>query len=642
VDAGPEADVRVGLTRRTIAVSAVLALVIGAVFAVLVSAIGEQRDSASLATRSEEVIARAFALERLVLDFETGQRGFLVTREERFLQPWRDARSSYRASSDELVTAALRVDVGVPEAQRIASVIDAYVRNYSVPLVAAARKGEASARSSAALAEGKRRVDEIRGLFGRFVVAERRVFTDREQTAQSDARQAIVIATGGLAGSIALIVLFGTYLTRAIALPVRRAAGMAGRLAGGDLTTRMPETGVGEVRELERAFNTMGRALQSTLEEQASLRRVATLVARGVPAAELFGAVAAEVRRLLDCDATRLLRYEADGTVTIVGGRDARGVDVPTGDRFAPEEGTVSAEVLRTGQRARADSYQLEPGPMADAIRAAGVRCSIGAPIAVEGRLWGAMIAAWRHDADLSPETEQRVTQFTELIATAIANAKSRDDLAASRARVVATADETRRRIEGDLHDGAQQRLVHAVITLKLARRALAESDGPAAELLDEALGHAESANAELRELAHGILPAALVRGGLNAAVETLVSRVRLPVAVDVTDERLPPALEAAAYFIVAEALTNTVKHARATRAGVTASVEEGALHVEVRDDGVGGADADGRFGLLGLHDRAAAMNGELQVHSPPGGGTVIAARLPIPQEPPAVVQPST
>jgi signal transduction histidine kinase len=223
------------------------------------------------------------------------------------------------------------------------------------------------------------------------------------------------------------------------------------------------------------------------------------------------------------------------------------------------------------------------------------------------------------------------VAQFTELVATAIANAESRSELAASRARVVATADETRRRIERDLHDGAQQRLVHTVITLKLARRALGDADGPAVELVEEALEHAERATAELRELAHGILPAALSRGGLRAGVETLVSRMRMPVSVDVTAERLPPALEATAYFVVAEALTNTAKHARANGAHVSAFVEDGALQVEVRDDGVGGARSDASSGLLGLRDRAAALNGELHVESPPGGGTVVAVTLPVP-----------
>jgi signal transduction histidine kinase len=195
---------------------------------------------------------------------------------------------------------------------------------------------------------------------------------------------------------------------------------------------------------------------------------------------------------------------------------------------------------------------------------------------------------------------------------------------------VVATADETRRRIEQDLHDGAQQSLVHTVITLKLARRAIGDAGGPAVELIDDALEHAERANVELRELAHGILPATLTRG-LEAAIETLVSRVRLPVSVDVMRERLPPELEATAYFVVAEALTNTVKHARASRAEVTAAVQDGVLHVEVRDDGVGGAEMDGRTGLVGLDDRVAAMNGELRVDSPPGGGTTVAARIPVP-----------
>jgi signal transduction histidine kinase len=223
------------------------------------------------------------------------------------------------------------------------------------------------------------------------------------------------------------------------------------------------------------------------------------------------------------------------------------------------------------------------------------------------------------------------MAQFTDLVATAIANAESRSELAASRARVVATADETRRRIERDLHDGAQQRLVHTVITLKLALRALGDADPETVDLVREALDHAERATAELRDLAHGILPAALSRG-LSAGIETLVTRMRMPVTADVTRERLPPALEATAYFVVAEALTNTAKHAHASTAHVTARVEDGALRVEVRDDGVGGARIDASSGLLGLRDRAAALDGELHVYSPPGGGTVVEARLPIPR----------
>jgi signal transduction histidine kinase len=196
---------------------------------------------------------------------------------------------------------------------------------------------------------------------------------------------------------------------------------------------------------------------------------------------------------------------------------------------------------------------------------------------------------------------------------------------------VVATADETRRRIERDLHDGAQQRLVHTIVSLKLARQELDDVGGPGLKLLDEALDHAQRGNDQLRELVHGILPAVLRRGGLRAGVETLVTRMALPVSVDVTAERLAPNLEANAYFIVAEALTNAVKHAQAGSAQVRAFVEGDALHVEVRDDGVGGAGLDGGSGLLGLQDRAAALNGEIRVDSPRDGGTVIVAILPVP-----------
>lgn len=202
---------------------------------------------------------------------------------------------------------------------------------------------------------------------------------------------------------------------------------------------------------------------------------------------------------------------------------------------------------------------------------------------------------------------------------------------AQSRARLVAAADEERRRVVRDLHDGAQQRLVHAVITLKLARRKLEEGDEQADDLVGEGLEQAEQANSELRELAHGILPSVLTRGGLRAGVETLISRVSLPVTVEVCAERFPPAIEATAYFVVSEALTNAVKHSGADRAEVRARVEDGALRVEVRDDGVGGARLDEGSGLLGLDDRLDTLDGQLRVESPPDGGTLVSAVLPLP-----------
>jgi signal transduction histidine kinase len=230
----------------------------------------------------------------------------------------------------------------------------------------------------------------------------------------------------------------------------------------------------------------------------------------------------------------------------------------------------------------------------------------------------------------LPADTEARLANFTELVATAIANAESRAALAASRARIVAAADETRRRIERDLHDGAQQRLVHAVIVLKFALRALRHGEADAGELVAEALRHAEQANSELRELAHGILPSALALGGLRAGVESLVSRVSLPVRVEVSVDRLPASVEATAYFVISEALTNVVKHAHAARATVTARAENGQLHVEIRDDGIGGADPGRGSGLVGLSDRIEALGGRLEVTSPTGKGTTLLIEIPV------------
>ena len=221
------------------------------------------------------------------------------------------------------------------------------------------------------------------------------------------------------------------------------------------------------------------------------------------------------------------------------------------------------------------------------------------------------------------------MAQFAELLDTAIANADSRDQLTASRARLLTAADEARRRVVRDLHDGAQQRLVHAIVMLKLAQRSFAGGDGKAESLLGEALEHAERGNEELRELAHGILPAVLARGGLRAGIDAFVARLDLPVAVDVPAQRVPAEIEASAYFIVAEALTNVVKHSRARRAEVSASVADGVLRVEVRDDGIGDADRGGH-GLVGLADRATALGGRLEIESPAGGGTLVAATLPL------------
>jgi len=373
-----------------------------------------------------------------------------------------------------------------------------------------------------------------------------------------------------------------------------------------------------------------GRAeLAMLADEQAALRRVAVLVAREAPPAEVFAAVAEEVGHLLEVDVTRMYRYDPDDTATAVADWGETKQAIPVGATVPLDGDSVVAAVRRTGRPARIDDHSRLGSTIGRLSREMGTHSAVGAPIVVNGSLWGAIVAATRRPQVLPANTEERMSEFTELVGTAISNIQARTELAESRARIAAAADEERRRVVRDLHDGAQQRLVHTVITLKMARQAL-ERGADGAGLVEEALGHAEQANAEVRELAHGIMPAALSRGGLCAGVDALAERMPLPVDVDVDVPRLPSVLEATAYFVVAEALTNVVKHAGASRASVSARVADGALALEVRDDGDGGAREDGS-GLLGLADRVAIFEGRLRVVSPPGDGTVVSATIPLP-----------
>jgi signal transduction histidine kinase len=305
---------------------------------------------------------------------------------------------------------------------------------------------------------------------------------------------------------------------------------------------------------------------------------------------------------------------------------------IPSGTRVTLDGENMASVVFRTGRPARIEGYTDASGEVGERARAMGIRGSVGSPILVDGRVWGAVVAASRRANALPAGAESWLGEFAELVATAISNLEAREELAASRARIVAATDAERRRVVRDLHDGAQQRLVHTTITLKLARQALEKGDDDAPELVAEALQQAEAATEELRELAHGILPAVLLHGGLSAGVDALASRMPLPVRVDVAVGRLPPTVEATAYFIVAESLTNVAKHAHADRAEVVARLDDGTLRVDVRDDGVGGVRPEGS-GILGLGDRLAVLDGQLRVESPPGGGTLISAAIPLPAD---------
>jgi signal transduction histidine kinase len=383
-----------------------------------------------------------------------------------------------------------------------------------------------------------------------------------------------------------------------------------------------------EIRELERLA-----------AEQAALRHVATLVAQDAASDELFGAVASAVGTLFGADYTGLIRYEPGHRyVTTMATWAAVGEHPPAAARSRVVPGDPTAMVAETGRPARVDDWADVPGPIAEFVRTElEVKSSVGSPIVVNGSLWGALTVHSKR-SPLPAGTEERMARFAELLGTAVANADSRDQLTASRARLVTEADEARRRVVRDLHDGAQQRLVQTIVTLRLAQRALEPGSGQAGALIAEALVHAQQANSELRELAHGILPAVLADGGLRSGIGSIVSRLDLPVQVDVPGERFAAEIEASAYFVVAEALTNVVKHSHAERAAVRAYVEDGMLRVEIRDDGVGGADPNGH-GLVGLGDRVTAMGGRLVVQNPDSGGTLVAARLPLGLVPPGTVR---
>lgn len=369
-------------------------------------------------------------------------------------------------------------------------------------------------------------------------------------------------------------------------------------------------------------------ALHSLADEQTSLRRVAELVARGAAQQAVLNAIVVEACELFGVDYTALTRYDDDEFSSIVALHNAP-TGVAVGDRKSVTGDTLGVRVFRSGRPARVDTYARLPGPEAARARTHGVTAGAGAPILVEGRLWG-FIAAMSRSDPVSVGLEDRLAQFAELAAAAIANAEHKAKLTASRARVVATADETRRRLQRDVHDGAQQRLVQTVITLKLAREAIA-GGGSATELVNEALQHAERANTELRDLVRGILPASLSRGGLRAGLESLMADIAMPVQLRVAATRLAAATEITAYFIVTEALTNVVKHANATCAHIDVEIDDGELIIDVRDDGAGGADPTRGSGLTGLSDRVEAAGGILTINSPAGGGTALHATLPVP-----------
>jgi signal transduction histidine kinase len=379
-------------------------------------------------------------------------------------------------------------------------------------------------------------------------------------------------------------------------------------------------------------------ALTRLAEEQAALRRVATLVARGVAADELFAVVTSEVGRLLGAHLAGMGRYGSDDTVTVVAAWGAEGVEHPMDPGPWPLEGDdLASIVFRTGQPVRIDDYRGVPGPIAVFVREElGVDASVASPIVVEGRLWGVLFLHARQTRQPFPhDAESRLTDFTELVATAVANAESRSELAASRRRIVAASDEARRRIERDLHDGTQQRLVSLSLAARMAQADEAAGRGELRAHLSRITAGLDDAVSELQELSRGIHPAVLSERGLGPALRALARRSAVPVDLDVsTGARCPEPVEVAAYYVASEALANAMKHAQASYVEVSLAVRDGCLLLSVRDDGVGGADPARGSGLAGLTDRVQALGGSIRVRSPAGTGTHITVDLPLEHEP--------
>jgi PAS domain S-box-containing protein len=373
-------------------------------------------------------------------------------------------------------------------------------------------------------------------------------------------------------------------------------------------------------------------ALGLLADEQAALRRVATLVARGASPSEVFSAVAAELARVLAVRHASVWRYEPGGAVTLLAASGEPGAKkMPVGDRFTLEGDNLAAMVLHTGRPARMDSLDEAAGSAAARIRELGIRAAVAAPIIVDGNLWGVASVASLRPEPLPPDTETRVCDFADLAATAIANAETHAELTASRARIVAAADDARRRIERDLHDGAQQRLVSLGLEMRSAEASVPAELSAFKDQISHLVTGLAGVAEDLQEISRGIHPAILSKGGLGPALKTLARRSAVPVELDVdVDRRLPDAVEVAAYYVVAETLTNAAKHAQASEVTVHVEAEGTNLHLSIRDDGIGGADTGRGSGLTGLVDRVAALGGKMTISSQPGRGTSFAVRIPL------------
>jgi signal transduction histidine kinase len=633
---------RGGLTRRIVFASGVVVLLAIGAYALLFAVIMDLRDSATVANRSKAIQSSANRLERLVTDLETDVRGFIITGDKRLLTPLADVQNDAIAEGRTLQRLTASSDPQqAGRARQIVQDTETYVKDYSIPLVTEIRLQPGSARSMATIAEGEQRLQPLRAQFDRFMAIQSGLIESDESRSSMDATKATIIAAAGAGGALALLLLFSGYLTRAILRPVRRTSAMASNLAGGDLSVRIPEVSHNDVGVLERTFNVMAGSLQAdrqqlrrVVEEQGALRRIATLIARGVSPAEIFTAVASELGRIQGMEYAVVNRFEPGLVATAVGHWTSPGApDImpPVSGRWPVEDQSAAAKIIQTLQPARVNTDHAT-STIGVWSRVHGIRYVVGCPITVSGRLWG-MIAVFSLDTEPPPDdTEERLVEFVELLATAIANAENRNELLASSARIVAASDEARRRIERNLNTGPQRRLTALGEELRVTQSTIDPGLGHLRNNLAKTVRGLDSVLDDLREISRGLHPATLSRSGLRNALEALTQRSEVPADLNVrVDRNLPDHIQVAIFYTVSEALTNVAKYSRAARVQIDLAVEETTLKLRVNDDGVGGADPTRGSGLLGLKDRIESLGGTIKVVSPSGGGTSLLVEVPVP-----------
>ncbi len=378
---------------------------------------------------------------------------------------------------------------------------------------------------------------------------------------------------------------------------------------------------------------TRSSAADAVAQEQAALRRVATLVASGAEPAAVFGMVAEEAGRLLHAGSSATIRFDGDVAVTVgrwQEGDSVSGFEVGTTVPLAGSDG-LTALVARTGRSARIDDYQRVRGRAAELMLAHGYRAGVAAPIVAGGRTWGLLLVASASPEALPANAERRLGDFAELVALGLESAEAREQLNASRLRMLEAALEERRRLERNLHDGAQQRLVSLALHLHLLETQLAGASERSRLLVRGARSELDLAMKELRELARGLHPAVVTERGLAAGLESLANAAALEVRVHgATDERFDEAVEACVYFVAAESITNAVRYAEASSIDIRFARLPDAVRIEIEDDGRGGADPDAGTGLRGLADRVEALRGRFAVGDGTAGGTLVSAELPV------------